>query len=319
MTVAPVGAAYDSTYLTRSAYLTVAEFKAEPSGLELDDLVPASSSNPTPTQADQDLAIQQAIEAASSWMDEQVFQPLGATLQTETLNARANGYGVMELHPEQWPVIAVVALALGCDPSSLLPLADLSSLLIQPQVVTVYPAFAGTWSSNGPLQFGPWGTASPGAPSLAQLTYIAGWPNTLLALPVAVGATSLTVVSTTGICPPLPQGGTAQSVLMLYDGATKEPVTVTAVDAATGVCTLASGVANAHPAGARLSGLPPSLRKACVLATTAMVKVRGSEAFVMDSVTGKPRKVARGAVGDSAELALAAQLLHDYRASAVTP
>ncbi len=319
MTVTPVGPAYGSTYLTRSAYLTPLEFKAEPTGLELDDLVPVSSSNPTPTQADQDLAIQQAIDAASSWMDEQVFQTLGATVQTEVLDCRPTGLGIVALHPAQWPILEVTALSLGADPLSLNALTDLTTVLIQPQIVSIYPGLAGAWTSVGPLQFGPLTGARPGVPLLAQLTYVAGWPNTLLTAPVAVGAASLTVASVTGICPPLPQGGTAQSTLMLYDGATKEPVTVTAADPATGVCTLAGAVAFNHPQGTRLSGLPPALRKACVLATTAMVKTRGSEAYVTGSAVGVPHQVARMEPGGTQELALAADLLRDYAAVAATP
>jgi len=315
VTVTAQGAVYGSTYLTREPYLSVMEFQAEPTGIRLADLVPANPNNPDPTSDDQDLAVQLAIEGASSWIDELLRQPLAATVQTESLKARSDWRGVLRVHPTQWPIIEVIGAYVGPNPELMQPVSQMTNVLVEEQVVSFYPGSFGVFPTVAPIQFGS-GLGSPGTEMIVWLTYVAGWPNAFLLEPALAGTASITVSTTSGICPPLPSsiGGNAATQMNLYDGATKEPIVATSQVPATGVVTLQSNLLSNHPVGCRISGLPPAVRKATVLATVGLLKTRGGGAYVMNSTKGAPQKAPPKEALSQRDRDMIAQLLIGYRA-----
>jgi hypothetical protein len=309
------GAAYASTYLTREPYLSVLEYEAEPTGLRLSDLIPANPNNPNPTQADQDLAVKLAIEGASSWIDELLKQPLAATVQTESLRARADYRGVLRVHPTQWPLLECVSAMVGPNPQLLQPVSQFANVLVEEQMVSFYPGSVGMFPMASPIQFGS-GLGAPGSEMIIFLTYIAGWPNAFLTAPASAGDTSIEVSTTTGICPPLPSsiGGNAVSQMNLYDGASKEAIVATAQDPVGLTVTLQTGLLANHPEGSRITGLPPAIRKAVVLATTGILKTRGGGGYVMNSTKGQPQKAPPKEAISDRDRDMIAQLLVGYRA-----
>ena len=70
-------AAYTSTYTTRVPYLTVDEYKAAPTGVDVDQLIPGG------TTAQNTAALADAIARGSSWADQICHQVLACTAQTE--------------------------------------------------------------------------------------------------------------------------------------------------------------------------------------------------------------------------------------------
>lgn len=281
-------------------YLTNQEYKNAPTAIDIDNLVFNSSD---PDVQDSELA--NVIARASSWVDTFCNQVLGATQETETQRARISADGYIKWHPRYAPVIALTALQYGNPSTNLITATNISSAWIeQEQILYPYANLSTSMTSQGPLQFG-FPTTS-GNQVYLKYTYVSGYANTTIVTAVAA-ATSITVAHGTGI--------TAGKQLKIYDGMYSENVTVASsyVFGSTTV-PLAAPLVYSHSAGVSISALPPAVKEATILATTAMLKVRGDSSLTM-AVGTLPNQSSvqqtQANIGDDMSMAMA--LLAPYR------
>lgn len=281
-------------------YLTTDEYRNAPTSIDIDNLVFNSSD---PDVQNSELA--NVIARASSWIDTYCNQVLGATQETETQRARISPDGTIKFHPRYNPVIALTDFWYGNPSNNLIQAQDCSVAWIEnQQIIFPYVSQSSYFTSQGPLQFG--FPSSAGTLVYLKYTYVNGYPNTLIATATAL-ALSLTVTSGTGI--------TAGDQLKIYDGMYSENVTVasTYVFGSTTV-PLTSPLLYSHSAGVSISALPPAIKEAAILATTAMLKVRGDNSLTM-AVGTLPSQATtpqvQASISDDMSMAMA--LLAPYR------
>lgn len=294
----------NASYLSRTPYLTVQEYLNAPTAVDTTQLIPGGT-----TQQNQQ-ALLDVIARASSMADSLCYQVLAATSEVETKQVRIRSDGYVAIKTKYWPILEVDALSLGPRPDMLTALTttDGAIMWIQDPVV-----FAPAWSS-GTTTSPNFATPPPplfiGDRVFAQITYVCGWPNTLLTTTAASGQAQLTVTSPLGI-----YGTPNGTPLTIYDGPLTESVVVQSVNGNT--LTLASNLLNTHTGTAAapisVSALPPAVKEAVICLTSFTIKVRGAEAVVMASVAGPPRHTTPLEAGGMEDLGIAAELLAPYR------
>lgn len=285
------------THQFSTPYLTLAEFQDAPTGIDIDNLVVGGN------QAAQDAELENVIARASSWIDTFCNQVLGATTETEQGRTRIKGDGNIIIHPRYSPIIALTAFNYGTIIGQMTAIADPSTAWIEDtQIIIPYSNLMNTYTSEGPLQFGFPG--SPGSTVYVNYTYVNGYANALINTATA-GQSSLTVQDATGIV--------AGQVLKIYDGMDSELVTVaqTYTFGSTTV-PLTSTLNYSHSSGISISALPPAVKQAAILATTAFLKVRGDNALAM-TVGSRPGEASAGSQHIGEDLMLAQDLLLPYR------
>jgi len=278
-------------------YLTVEEFKDAPTAIDIDNLV-FNSQDPD----DQDAELANVIARASSWIDTFCNQVLGATVETEQQRSRYSTDGSIRFHPRYNPVVALLSLEYGYPPS-LMSLPDCSVAWVEDSEIIVPNATLGTWTSQGPLQFGALSSGSRNEVFL-KYSYVNGYANSVIVTAVAAAYT-LTVADGKGIL--------AGQMLKIYDGQYSENVTVanTYVFGSTTV-PIVYPLVYTHAAGVSISALPPAIKQACILVTTAFLKTRGDSSMTMQ-VTTSPGTSLPNADKVGEEIAAAMQLLQPYR------
>lgn len=281
-------------------YLTTTEYRNAPTAIDIDNLVFNSQD---PEVQNNELA--NVIARASSWIDTFCNQILGATRETETQRSRISPDGTIKFHPRYSPIIALTDFWYGNPSTNLIQAQDCSVAWIEnSQIIFPYANLSTTFTSQGPIQFG--FPSTSGQVVYLKYTYINGFPNTLIATAVQ-GASSLTVVDGTGI--------TAGDQLKIYDGLYTENVTV-ANNYTFGSTTvpLTSPLLFAHDAGVSISALPPAIKEAAILVTTAMLKVRGDNSLTM-AVGTLPSQATTPQVQASIndDMSMAQSLLMPYR------
>lgn len=238
-----------TTGLLTAPYVTVPEFRACPTWLDTDDLIPGGGA------AQQDAELYNVLLRASVRADGRCGQRLGAHTATERLRARINNRGVLSLHPSNNPVRAegITGLAYGPDPGSLTAVSDLSGVWVEDgKQVLLTAAIRGNFSG---LEFGP--PAGRGGEVYVRLDYVPGYASTALAVPGLLAATSVTVADPTGI--------RAGDVLRVWDPGKEEAVVVAAgYVAGSAVVPLVGPLTVAHAAGAGLSALPADVHQAVI-------------------------------------------------------
>jgi hypothetical protein len=286
-----------STQLMTIPYLTLDEYKSAPTAIDLDNLV-FDSQDPDV----QDAELRNVIARASSWVDTFCNQVIGATVETEQQRSRVSTDGSIRFHPRFNPVVALTNFNYGY-PNNMATLGDCSIAWIEDEEIIVPNATLGSWTSQGPLSFGSY-NGGPRNEVFLNYTYVAGYTNTLTATTSNAGATSFTVTDGTGI--------TAGQILTFYDGINTENITVanTYTFGSTTVPTTRA-MAFAHGIGVSVSALPPTVKEATILITTAFLKVRGDSSMTMQ-ITAQPAMAMTGADKYGNELALAARLLISY-------
>lgn len=288
------GFTYDT--FTENAYLTVAEYKNAPTSIDYDNLVIGGNG------AAQDAELARVIMRASSFMNEYLNQNLVADQITETQRARVTGQGWIALHPFNSNIVALEQFQYGADPNMLSTLNDCSQVWFENQQIII--PLAGntlTWSSSGPLSFGA-ASASPYVQMFCKYTYVAGFVNTL-ATGVAAAST-VTVASGVGII--------AGQTLTIYDGSKTEKVTVASTYTyGSTTVPLTSPLVFDHAAVA-ISNLPTVIKQACILITTAFLKVRGDGSMTMN-ITTAPTANITGDMRYSSEFRLALDMVSKYR------
>ncbi len=291
----PVAAqvAFTTPYRT-APYLDVATYKAAPTGVDTSNLVAGGQ------PGTEDAVLADVIADASGWVDTIANQILAAAVNTEAKRLRTRRDGSLIVHPDSWPILEVRDLQYGPSPAGLTQLSDLSGLWIEEQqFVVTFPGVT-TTTSVGPLQLG---GLTPGQRLLVRYTYVNGWPNTLLSSAAAAAATSIVVDDPTGI-----YTGTK---LTLDSGSIEEQITATATPA--GNTVPVSALKYAHTAGVRASALPPAVRRACILLTSALIKTRGEESLSMPLLMEGPLEVSRPgqAPGATGDVAIATDLIRN--------
>ena len=277
-------------------YLTVTEYKSAPTALQTSNLVVGGN------EAAQEAELARVILRASSYMDEYLNQNLVANQITETQRVRMSNQGFIALHPNINPVISLNSFQYGTDPNNLITLSDPSTAWFEnSQVIIPLSQLSTTYSSQGPLAFG--GGASPYNQIFTKYTYVAGFANTLTGN-VAAAATSLTVVDGTGIV--------AGQKYRILDGAKTETIEVnnTYTYGSTTV-PLVSPLAFAHT-GAVFSNMPNALKEACILITSAFLKVRGDGSMMM-SITQRPVGQVAGSDLYGSNIKIALDMIDKYR------
>lgn len=288
----------NTTQLLSIPYLTLDEYKNAPTAIDLDNLV-FNSQDPEV----QDAELSNVIARASSWADTYCNQVLGATVETEQQRSRVSTDGSIRFHPRFSPVVALLNFNYGY-PTNMATLGDCSVAWIEDQEIIIPNATLGTWTSQGPLSFGSY-NGGPGNQMFLKYTYVAGYTNTVTELPSDAGDTEFVVHDGTGIV--------AGQVLSIYDGMNNEHVTVadTYVFGSTTV-PVTHPMLYAHNAGVSVSALPPVIKEAVILITTAFLKARGDSSMTM-AITSNPGQVLPGSEKFGNELILAQRLLSSYR------
>lgn len=280
-----------------SPYITVAEYKNAPTAIDFDNLVVGGNA-----QA-QDAELANAILRASSFMDEYLNQNLRAATQTETQRVRITGQGTIALHPNNNPIISLQSFEYGSNPNSLISMPDCSQAWFESQQIIIpLSNIATTYSSQGPLAFGPYG--APRQQVYCKYEYTSGYVNNLIATAVAA-ASSMTVQSADGIV--------AGMKFRIYDGASSETVTVASnyVYGSTTV-PLTAALGFTHASGVAFGNLPTTIKQACILITTAFLKVRGDRSLTMN-ITTQPSGNISGGMLYGAEIDLALKMLDLYK------
>lgn len=244
-------------------YVSAAAFRAHPTYLDTDGLIP---DNPDP--AVQTVELTSLLLQASAWADNECDQPLGAHLYTQNTRVRADRAGLLHIHADRKPVRTVTNVAYGASPTSLTTLASPQVWVEDDANMTItLGGTSTTWSGSLQLGFG----ASPGGDVFTRLGIIAGYVATLTTAGATAGATSITVADPTGIEP--------GSQYTIWEPGRLETVTVsplwqppdpTSIPASTSVL-LANPLTSDHDPGHDFSGLPADARLAVVKYTIALL------------------------------------------------
>jgi len=279
-------------------YLTLTEYKNAPTAIDIDNLVFNSSD---PDVQDSELA--NVIARASSWIDTHCNQILGATSETEQQRTRIKADGTIRFHPNNSPIIALTDIWYGFDPTNLLQANDPSVCWLESQqVIFPYATLGTSYSSQGPL-----GLGLPSTPQLEvylKYTYQNGYPNSTIATATATSSV-LTVTDATGF--------RAGVQLKIYDGMYSENVTISSsYTFGSKTVQLVSPLLYTHVSGTSISALPPAIKEAAILVTTAMLKERGDKAMVM-AVTSQPTVAFPNSQNMGQDMAMAMELLKPYR------
>ena len=278
-------------------YITLAEYKNAPTSIDYDNLVVGGNSGA------QDAELSNAILRASSFMNEFLGQTLNASTQIENQRVRITGEGTIALHPNNNPIISLQSFSYGADPLSLVAISDPSKVWFEDQQIIIpLASMSPTYSSQGPLAFGPFG--APRQRVYARYQYTSGYVNNLIATATAA-ATSMTVQTADGIVPGM--------ALRIYDGASSEKVIVASTYTyGSTTVPLTSGLAYTHASGVGFGNLPQTIKEACILVTTAFLKVRGDRSLTM-GITTQASGNGSGQQLYGAEIDMALEMLSVYR------
>lgn len=287
-----------TTKLFSTPYITIAEYKAAPTAIDYDNLVAGSTNS-----AVQDAELNNAIARASSWMDTFCNQSLGANTVTERQRARLRPDGFLAIHPRYNPVVAVTSMSYGITPTQMVSFPDVSVGWVEDQqFIMPYTTANISYSSQGPLQFGM--PAIPRAQVFCEYIYINGYATTVLAANANAAATSITVANPIGI--------TAGTSMTIYNGANTETIVVASTYTfGSATVPLVTPLGYAQTSGVGVSALPPAVKEAAILATTAMIKVRGDYSLTMQ-VSNQAGQASVNSDG-TGDLNLAKELLQPYR------
>lgn len=288
----------NTTKLFSTPYITTDEYKQAPTAIDYDNLV-VGSTDPAVQTAE----LANMIGRASSWIDTYCNQVLSATTETENFRSRLRPDGFLSVHPKYFPIISVSSLLYGVTPNDLISYYDPSQGWVEDQQFIVPYTTANSTSSQGPLAFGI--PATPRAQVFVQMTYVSGYANTTLGANTSAGATSITVADASGIV--------AGSRMAIYNGLNTENIVVaSSYTYGSATVPLVSALAYAHTKGVSVSALPPAVKEAAILATTAMLKVRGDYSLTM-MATNQVGTAGLNTAGSDYDLSLAKELLLPFR------
>ncbi|MGN6607968.1 MAG: hypothetical protein ACTHMS_13275 [Jatrophihabitans sp.] len=294
--VTPVISPYVPFYASTQPYITVAEFLAQPTGVDVSQLIPGANA------AANAAALATQIRKASSYADSLCYQVLAATLDMQSGEYRVWRDGTIRVPLDNSPVVEISNVAVGYRAGQLSALTDLSGVWLDKKIARI--PVAGT---SIPYASGGGATAASGR-VFAQVQYVNGYANTILAADAAQGDQSVTVSSALGVFPGMPLG--------VYDdnAATSEQIVVasTYTQGSTTV-PLATPLQFAHASGTSVSALPQAIKLAVTALTSHLIKTRGAESIALSGVSGGPAEVEKTEPGATEEYEMAVDLLHPFR------
>jgi hypothetical protein len=284
------------TGFSENPYLTIAEYKNAPTSIDFDNLVVGGDASA------QNAELARVILRATSYLNEYLNQDLTAQTRTETQRTRFNNQGYIALHPNHNPIISLSNFQYGSTPNNLFTLTDPSTCWFEDQQVIIPVSDSQlTYSSQGPLSFGGVGARTP---VFVKYTYVAGYVNTTIATATAT-QTTLTVASGSGFL--------AGESYRIYDGSNSEVITVASTYTfGSTTIPLTSALAFTHASGVAIGNLPNAVKQATILATTALIKVRGDNSLTM-AITTQASGNVNSAQRFGSDLALALDMVALYR------
>lgn len=266
MTVTPVLVQPVTPQLT-AGYLTPDQFRAFPTWLDLDNLVPGG------VEALQDDELADVLLTASRWADNvcENMRLSAHYVQGENQVTRVSGAGRAYLRPRDIPLRAITAISFGWDPAAMTAdaLPDSSMWVEDGRRVSFRPGGSSGTTFTGPaVQFG--ARFAPEARVYVSWSYVAGYPVTTMQA-VTQGATSVTLADPTGVLP--------GDVLRIYDIGFTEALTVAAtyvpqnptVPPTPTAVPLAAGTQFAHDNGTGVTGMPRDILQAVICYTIALL------------------------------------------------
>jgi hypothetical protein len=299
---APVTAPYAPSYASYTPYLTPAEYLAEPTGVDVSQLIPGANA------AAQNAVLTRVIGRASSFADNYCRKILAATTDVQSDEYRVFTDGTIRVPVDNTPLIQVTNVNIGLVAGQLATLTDLSKCRLGKKVVRIPTAQV---SASSLLT--PWASAvlARRGSMFADVTYVNGYAHAQTATGSSAGAASIQVTGTgLGIVPGLP--------LTVYDGAANGANTEQVIVGASYVygsstVPLASPALFAHGAGASVSALPGFVREAVICLTSALIKTRGSDSYVMPSGPRQQMKIEGMLPGSDEDFEVAFELLEPLR------
>lgn len=284
--VNPAVAPYVPAYASRNPYITAQEYQAAPTGVNVSELVPRGSVQ------DQTDTLNQMIAKASALVDNFCLQVLGATIDIESGRYRINRDGYVKVPVRYTPVVQVNSFQFGSGPASLTAVSDLSNVEVGRKVIS-FPIYSTYWPNALTLDGTVYGITQ----------YVNGYANSVLASAATAGATTVTLNSALGVVPGLP--------LTFSDPGATEMSYVASVSGNT--VTLSSPLVSAHASGVSVGALPPVVKEATILLTSALIKTRGAEAIVMSGFRAQPSQATKIEDGGLEEIDLAVEMLLPFR------
>jgi hypothetical protein len=248
-------------------YLTPGGFKAYPTWLDLDNLIPGGA------DALQEDELADVLLTASEWCVAtcENMRLDGHYVQGEQLTVRASPSGRITLQPRDIPVRSIVSLSFGWAPGALnaLSLPDPSMRNTGGRLVSFRPGSLSQQFTGPAIQFG--AGIRPQCETYVNWSYVAGFPNSTLKTALAAAATSVTVADPTSILP--------GDVLRIYDVGVSEALTVastyvpaipTSPATATAV-PLAAPARFTHQPGTGITGFPRKILQSVIAYTVALL------------------------------------------------
>lgn len=288
MLIAPNAA----TYATRVPYITPAEFRAHPTGVETTKLVPTGS------QAVNDQALLQIIRRASSLADGICGgKILAATVDTQSSSYRVQRDGTIMIALDWSPIVAVDSVTVGIQPGSQIELQQGPDWFLEGRILSVPTSFNGSAQSVPDKVY-------------ATVRYVNGWANAVLTSAPMAGDTSVTVSNALGIVPgmTLAIGGSETSEFAVVD-----PSFVPSLSLNPTLVPLMSPLAFGYAIGDVFTAFPPDVKLAIIFLTAGIIKARGTKALAMASTRSAPETETQTQEVNGEEMALAEEILSTYR------
>jgi hypothetical protein len=277
------------TYSTQTQYVTVKEFLAAPTGLDVSSLVVGGN------VAQNQHALEMQLQRASAWVDNYCQQTIAATVDIQAGQyrvSRVQGLGsVVKVPLDFTPVIAISDVQVGYTPSGMSELSDLSNVWIGRKVVTI------------PI-------TTYGDRVFAQVQYVNGYANTALTVAPAAGAMSLTVASALGIMPG--QGLSVQSATNA-ETVTIDPSWVPSNTAINVSVPLTTPLVSAYSIGDTVTAFPQDIKQAVILVAKSLILTKGSQAITIPTYNGQPSHIQAQTPTVSNDMDMAKDLLSSYR------
>lgn len=238
-------------------YVSVPEFKVEPTFLQLDNLVSGSI-----VPAAQDAELNNKLIQASQWATDTANMPLHGHYVVQNATMYVTKDGTLNWHPAHNPVQTVTALSwavvLGA-PSTFTPITDLTGVWItgQAQVEVPFAPMSSGWNA---IQLGP-----PASSRIRTIwTMIAGYANTTLAVLSNINDTTITVADPTGLV--------SGSRFRIWTPGAEEAATVASTYVVgSPTVPLVSALTKAHAVGDNVSAMPSTLKLAVVNYASALL------------------------------------------------
>lgn len=294
-------------------YISLEEYEHAPTAVDVSTLT-------TPGyQTDQNIELANVIRRATAWANSLCHQILAATLDVQTAtDVYVRRDATVRLPCDFWPVRELDSFSAGPRRSAMTALTTSTSatadidligrkVLVVPVAGLAYQASGNGFSYHGPI--------GAGSRICCQWGYWNGWFHTTLGSTIAANVSTIPLTTT------LPQSA-AGTALTIVDGASTEIVTVDSTFTGGTSLPLAAPTVNAHtfaayPASTTITELPDDARQAVISLTSALIKTKGAESYVMASIAGQaPSTTALIASGGMVDLKVAAGLLAKYARTA---